>query len=142
MTAPASILIVDDQRDAREMLAEYLAFCGFVVHKARDGVEAIAMALRLYPRVILMDLMMPRMDGWEATRRLKSDARTRDIPIIAVSANSHVEDQQMARQAGCDAFVPKPCDLAHLSEIVRDAIESTTRLLTPRRPRRADPNDA
>src|SRR4051812_31145378 len=73
----ASVLVVDDDRDAREMLSEYLSFCGFVVHRAQDGSEAVEVAVRVRPRVVLMDLMMPRMDGWEATRRLKTDDRTK-----------------------------------------------------------------
>lgn len=113
------MLIVDDQRDAREMLAEYLAFCGFTVQQARDGFEAIETAVRVHPGLILMDLMMPRLDGWEATRRLKSDARTKDIPVVAVSAHALVDEQQRARQAGCDEFMPKPVDLESLAGFVR-----------------------
>ena len=61
-----SVIVVDDDRDAREMLSEYLVFRGFVVHRAQDGGEAIEVAVRVRPRVVLMDLMMPRVDGWEA----------------------------------------------------------------------------
>ena len=106
-----SVLVVEDQRDAREMLAEYLAFCGFVVHTARDGLEALDVAVRVRPAVVLMDLMMPRMDGWEATRRLKADERTKEAIVVAVSAHSRCDEQQMARHAGCNAFVAKPYDL-------------------------------
>jgi two-component system cell cycle response regulator DivK len=115
---PASVLIVDDDRDAREMLSEYLAFCGFVVYRAQDGGEAIDVAVRVQPGVVLMDLMMPRMDGWEATRRLKTDDRTRGISIVAVSACSHSEDQARARRVGCEHFVPKPIDLEQLACLV------------------------
>lgn len=103
------IVVVDDDRDAREMLSEYLAFCGFAVHQAQDGREAIDVAERVNPAVVLMDLMMPRMDGWEATRRLKNDERTRHIPIVALTGHALAGHAEGARDAGCDAFVTKPC---------------------------------
>lgn len=101
------------------MLAEYLAMCGFTVHEAKDGVEAINVALDVRPRVVLMDLMMPRMDGWEATRRLKADERTKDATVIAVSAYSQQDDRQDASRAGCAEFIPKPVDLERLADAVR-----------------------
>jgi two-component system, cell cycle response regulator DivK len=112
------IVVVDDDGDAREMLSEYLAFCGFVVHQAQDGCEAIEVAARVRPAVMLMDLMMPRMDGWEATRRLKTDARTRGVAIVAVSACTHPGDQERARRVGCDEFICKPVDLEYLAGLV------------------------
>jgi CheY-like chemotaxis protein len=115
-----AVLVVEDQRDAREMLTEYLVFRGFTVHTAADGQEAIAVAERLHPPIILMDLMMPRMDGWEATRRLKADARTRDITIIALSAHSPAIDDRRDRNAGWDDFIQKPCNLASLADRLRD----------------------
>jgi two-component system cell cycle response regulator DivK len=114
-----SVLVVDDDRDAGEMLSEYLAFCGFVVHRAHDGSEAIDVAVRERPCVVLMDLMMPRMDGWEATRRLKTNERTNGIPIVAVSACSHGDDQAWACGVGFDDFVPKPVNLHHIAGLVR-----------------------
>jgi CheY-like chemotaxis protein len=112
------VLVVDDDRDAREMLSEYLAFCGFVVHRAHDGTEAIDVAARVRPCLVLMDLMMPRMDGWEATRRLKTNQRTNGIPIVAVSACSHLNDQAWACGIGFDGLIPKPVDLEHLLRLV------------------------
>jgi two-component system, cell cycle response regulator DivK len=122
-----AILVVDDQRDAREMLAEYLEFCGFSVHQAQDGLEALDVARRVRPRMILMDLMMPRMDGWEATRCLRADDRTNAITIVAVSAYSQHDEQQRARRAGCDLFVPKPFDLDQLVDTVRQLLDDQTR---------------
>ena len=113
-----SVLVVDDDRDAREMLSEYLAFRGFVVHRARDGGEAIDVAVRVHPCVVLMDLMMPRMDGWEAARRLKTDDRTNGIPIVAVSACSRPNDHARARHVRFDDFVPKPVDLEHIVSLI------------------------
>jgi two-component system cell cycle response regulator DivK len=115
-----SVLIVEDEPDARDMLALFLAFCGYTAHVAADGIEAIDMAVRFRPTIILMDLMMPRMDGWEATRRLKADPRTRGIPIIVVSANSQLDEKERARDAGCQAFITKPCDLDSLATMLRD----------------------
>jgi CheY-like chemotaxis protein len=115
-----SILVVDDDCDSRDMLAEYLRLCGFVVHEAEDGFEAIEIAMRIHPRIILMDLMMPRLDGWEATRLLKADARTWDITIVAVSALSLTSAQKrVARLAGLDDFIPKPYDLVDLVNVLR-----------------------
>lgn len=111
------------------MMTLFLGFCGYVVHAAVDGVEAIDMALRVHPRIILMDLMMPRMDGWEATRQLKADARTRDITIIALSAGSLGADH-IARHAGCDAFISKPCDLDHLGAMLRDFFDGRSHFPT------------
>ncbi len=79
------VLVVDDFADAREMYGEYLKFCGFRVAEAQNGVEAIDKAKRLKPDLILMDLSMPVVDGWEATRRLKADASTKGIPVVALT---------------------------------------------------------
>ena len=102
------------------MMTLYLEFCGYVVHAASDGLDAIDMAMRVHPRIILMDLMMPLMDGWEATRQLKADARTRDITIVALSARAQGDDDHSTQHAGCDAFLPKPCNLDQLSAMLRE----------------------
>jgi two-component system, cell cycle response regulator DivK len=91
------------------MYAAYLQFSGYEVAEATDGIQAIEKALELMPDIILMDLALPRMDGWEATRRLKSDDRTRHIPIVALTGHALAGHAEGARQAGCDAFVTKPC---------------------------------
>ena len=103
------VLIVEDYEDAREMYAEYLQYAGFRVAEARNGMEALTIAQEQQPDVILMDLALPGMDGWEATRRLKSDERTRRIPVIAVTGHALSGHSDTARKAGCDAFVSKPC---------------------------------
>jgi two-component system, cell cycle response regulator DivK len=115
MATKPSILIVDDSADSREMLAEYLAFRGFTISDAKDGEEAIEVARRVRPTIILMDLSMPRIDGWEATRQLKADPLTRHSVIIAVTAHAFAPERQAAQNAGCDAFVLKPYDLAVLA---------------------------
>ena len=108
------VLVVDDVDHGREIFAEYLEFRGFRVATAADGLEAMEKAFELRPDVILMDLSLPGIDGWEATRRLKQDERTRDIPIIALTALAMASDEQMAREAGCDDFDTKPVDLPRL----------------------------
>lgn len=103
------VLVVEDYQDAREMYAAYLQFSGYRVAEAANGYEAIQQAQDLMPDIILMDLALPKMDGWEAARRLKKDARTRDIPIVALTGHALAGHAEGARQAGCDAFVTKPC---------------------------------
>jgi len=103
------ILVVDDYQDAREMYAEYLQFSGFRVAEARNGNEAVEQAFALKPDLILMDLQMPRMDGWEATRRLKADDSTKHIPIVALTGHALAGASEGAKRAGCDSFVTKPC---------------------------------
>ena len=103
------ILVVDDYQDAREMYAEYLQFSGFRVAEARNGNEAVDQAFALKPDLILMDLSLPGMDGWEATRRLKADETTRHIPIVALTGHALAGASEGARKAGCDSFVTKPC---------------------------------
>jgi two-component system, cell cycle response regulator DivK len=103
------ILVVDDYQDAREMYAEYLEFSGFRVVEAKNGAEALDKAFAHTPDVILMDLSLPVMDGWEATRRLKADERTRNIPVVALTGHTLSGHSNGAKEAGCDAFVTKPC---------------------------------
>ncbi|MGH9236867.1 MAG: response regulator [Vicinamibacterales bacterium] len=103
------ILVVDDYQDAREMYAEYLQYSGFRVAEARNGNEAVAQARSLRPDLILMDLSLPGMDGWEATRVLKADDATKHIPIVALTGHALAGASEGARKAGCDSFVTKPC---------------------------------
>jgi two-component system cell cycle response regulator DivK len=116
MPKKPSILVVDDSQDAREMLTEYLSFGGFEVAVAQDGKKAIDIAHRIRPDLILMDLSMPVLDGWEATRQLKADPHTKHIMIIAVTAHAFHHEQESARAAGCDAVIAKPYDLMALAE--------------------------
>jgi two-component system cell cycle response regulator DivK len=103
------VLVVDDYQDAREMYAEYLTFSGFRVAEAANGADAVQQAIDLSPDIILMDLSLPGMDGWEATRRIKLDARTKHIPIIALTGHALPGVSTSAKDAGCDAFIIKPC---------------------------------
>jgi CheY-like chemotaxis protein len=108
-SAQPLVLVVDDFQDNREMYAEYLAYCGFRVIEAKNGKEAIEQAFAQSPNVIIMDLSLPVMDGWEATRRLKADGRTKSIPVIALTGHALQGHSKGALDAGCDAFVAKPC---------------------------------
>jgi two-component system, cell cycle response regulator DivK len=103
------VLVVEDYHDAREMYAEYLRFSGYRVAEARNGLEAIEKAAELLPDIVLMDLALPKLDGWEATRRLKTNERTRAIPIVALTGHALAGHAESAREAGCDSFVSKPC---------------------------------
>jgi len=106
---PPLVLVVDDFDDARDMYGEYLELHGFRVETARTGEEAIEKARQHVPDVILMDLSLPVMDGWEATRRLKADRKTKSIPIVALTGHALQGTEEGAKKAGCDAFVTKPC---------------------------------
>jgi CheY-like chemotaxis protein len=103
------VLLVDVYPDAREMYTEYLEFSGFDVVEAGNGMEALQRAVDTAPDIILMDLSLPVMDGWEATRRLKADQRTAAIPVVALTGHALAGISEGAKKAGCDAFVTKPC---------------------------------
>ena len=103
------VLLVDDYPDAREMYTEYLKFSGFDVVEAGNGIEALERAADDAPDIILMDLSLPVMDGWEATRRLKADRQTASIPVVALTGHALAGISEAAKRAGCDAFVTKPC---------------------------------
>ena len=110
------ILVVDDTRDSRELFVEFLRLSGFQAEQAASGAEALDKAATLRPSAIVMDLEMPEMDGWEATRRLKADKQTRDIPVVALSAHVMEGARKKATEAGCSGFLPKPCYPTQVSE--------------------------
>ncbi len=112
----AGILYVEDNEDNAYMLTRRLRRNGHEVIVAADGEQGLAMARAEAPALILMDLSLPVMDGWEATRRLKAMPETRDIPIIALSAHVLTGDKEKALAAGCDDYDTKPVDLPRLLE--------------------------
>lgn len=120
------VLIVDDMDDNRQMYAEYLEYDGYQVAQARTGVEALVLAQSVRPALIVMDLSMPDMDGWDATRRLKSDARTKAILILVVSGHALDRVEQRALAAGADAFLTKPCLPEELSAKIAAMLASRT----------------
>jgi len=110
----ARILLVEDNEMNRDMLSRRLERKGYTVTCAVDGQEGVAKARSEKPQLILMDMSLPVLDGWEATRRLKADAQTKPIPIIALTAHAMASDEQKAREAGCDDFDTKPIELPRL----------------------------
>ncbi len=120
------VLIVEDHADLRQLYAEQLAISGFDVIEANDGAEAVDRTSSRLPDVVLMDLSLPVVDGWEATRRLKADARTAHIPVVALTAYDGSSDLERATMAGCDWFVPKPCPPDALITEVRRVLARTT----------------
>ena len=118
------ILVVDDYQDAREMYTDYLKAHGFRVAEARTGIEAVAKARELNPDCILMDLSLPGIDGWEATRQLKSDTSTTHIPIVAITGHASELASRDAKAAGCSSYVLKPALPDAVVAEVRKALAS------------------
>ena len=102
------ILVVEDQEDNRQILRDLLGNAGYEMIEAQDGEQALAQAAKHRPDLILMDVQLPLMDGYEATRRLKADPALRAIPVIVVTSYALSGDEAKARAAGCDAYVAKP----------------------------------
>ena len=124
------VLIVDDVEDNRRIYTMFLEFSGFDALSAATGYRALARARAARPDVIVMDLALPGLDGWETTRRLKRDPRTRDIPVIALTGHVLPGAEEAARAAGCEVFLTKPC----LPEALTAEIQALLR--RPRVPRR------
>jgi CheY-like chemotaxis protein len=119
------ILLVEDNEMNRDMLSRRLTRQGYEVVVAVDGGQAVSMATSEKPDVILMDMSLPVMDGWEATRRVKAEPATRAIPVIALTANALVEDREKALAAGCDDFDTKPVELPRLLEKIKTQLQGT-----------------
>jgi CheY-like chemotaxis protein len=123
------VLIVEDEVDLRQLYAQQLVMSGFEVAEAGNGADAIASITSRAPDVVLMDLSLPVVDGWEATRRLKADDRTAHIPVVALTAHDGSGELQRATRAGCDWFVPKPCPpdalIAEVRRILGDGVPRT-----------------
>jgi CheY-like chemotaxis protein len=112
----ARILLVEDQEMNRDMLSRRLKKRGYDVSIAVDGAEGVDKARSEAPDLILMDMSLPVMDGWEATRTLKADEATRSIPVVALTAHAMSTDREKALAAGCDAYETKPVELPRLIE--------------------------
>jgi CheY-like chemotaxis protein len=108
------ILLVEDNEMNRDMLSRRLVRSGYEVALAVDGAQGVAMAASDAPDLVLMDMSLPVLDGWEATRRLKADPATRGLPVIALTAHAMSGDEKKAREAGCDDFDTKPVEYARL----------------------------
>ena len=121
-----NLLLVEDNEMNRDMLSRRLVKREFRVSLAVDGAEAIAKARSEHPDLILMDMSLPVIDGWEATRQLKADPTTASIPIIALTAHAMADDERRAREAGCDDFDVKPVDLSRLLEKIQGLLNRPT----------------
>jgi CheY-like chemotaxis protein len=117
--APCVVLVADDHDDSRIAERIVLEAFGFVVKEARTGLDALAIALASRPRIILLDLVLPEIDGRQLARMLRADPITRDAALLAVSASTSPEARQDALSAGCDAFVAKPVPPLFLVRMVR-----------------------
>jgi DNA-binding response OmpR family regulator len=113
------LLIVEDDRHAREGYQAYLVGAGFGVRALEGGAQVLSVAKSQKPDLVLLDLELPDVDGWEVARRLKSDAETRDIPIVAFSGRTMQHEKVSALRAGCDVYLTKPCAPDHLLHTVR-----------------------
>ena len=133
MTQPITILLVDDHALVRQGLRAYLSTTPefVVVGEAASGLEAAQRAAELIPDVVLMDVGMPRLDGLEATRRIRSHAWSQDMTILALTGWGQEGDREKSRDAGCDGHLVKPVDLHDLETLFTDVIQ--TRRDTPRR---------
>jgi two-component system cell cycle response regulator DivK len=113
------ILYVEDDNDSVYMLKNRLSRAGFNVIIAANGAEGVAMVTSEQPDLVLMDLSLPVLDGWEATRQIKANPATRHIPVVAITANVMTGDREKAIAAGCDDFDTKPLEIARLIEKIR-----------------------
>jgi two-component system cell cycle response regulator DivK len=117
------ILVVEDQADNRQIIRDVLAPTDYEITEAENGVEALAAIAKQRPDLILMDIQLPIMDGYEATRRIKADASLRSIPIIAVTSYALSGEEKKARAAGCDDYVPKPFSPRQLLAKIRHYLQ-------------------
>lgn len=114
------ILVVEDTEDNRRIIRDLLTSFGYELIEARDGVEGVAMAQSHRPDLILMDIQLPVMDGYEATRRIRAHPDLKHIPVIAVTSYALSGDEAKAREAGCDAYIAKPFSPRQLLAKVRE----------------------
>lgn len=124
---PPVVLVVDDFIDNREMYGEYLEHLGFRVLEASDGQSAVDIARAKKPAAIVMDLSLPLLDGWEATRILKSDPATASILILVLTGHAEPASRARAIAAGCDEFMTKPCLPADVAEQIKKLLDGSTK---------------
>jgi two-component system, cell cycle response regulator DivK len=120
------VLLVEDNEENRDALSRHLRRKGYETLMAVDGRQGLAVARAEGPDLILMDMSLPVLDGWEATRQLKADAQTRGIPVIALTAHAMATDREKALEAGCDEYDTKPVDFARLLGKIQALLEKKT----------------
>ena len=126
-TTPKTILVVDDEPDTLQLLARRIEASGYAVVTASDGMEALNKARGVRPALMILDLMLPKMDGYKVCRALKFDERFKSMPIFILSARSGEQDRRLALDMGADAFVTKPYDMAELVSRIRHKLETLGR---------------
>lgn len=117
------ILVVDDNQDSRELVAKILKNRGYQMIEAVDGEEALEKASAECPDLILMDISIPKLDGYEVTRRLKSQIKFKDTPIIALTAHAMKGDREKALEAGCEGYISKPIDIHELPDQIKSYLK-------------------
>ena len=117
-----TILVVEDTEDNRQILRDLLGMAGYDIIEAQDGAEGVAKAAEHKPDLILMDVQMPVMDGFEATRRIKADPALKSIPVIAVTSYALAGDEEKTRAAGCDSYIAKPFSPRQMLAKVREVL--------------------
>ena len=120
------ILVIEDQQDNRQILRDLLTSADFEFIEAENGEDGVAAAVSQKPDLILMDIQLPGLDGYEATRRIKADAVLHAIPVIVVTSYALAGDDGKARAAGCDAYISKPYSPRQLLAMVREYLSSTS----------------
>ena len=118
----AVVLVVDDTEDTRDLYVEYLTDQGYTVLHAENGKAGLELAAARKPDVVVMDLSMPVMDGWEATKRIKADPALGHVLVIAVSGHATDDGTRRAREAGADAICPKPCLPGEVLKMIRELL--------------------
>jgi CheY-like chemotaxis protein len=118
------ILVVDDNQDGRELVVKILKNRGYQMIEAVDGEEALEKAIAECPDLILMDISIPKLDGYEVTRRLKSQVKFKDTPIIALTAHAMKGDKEKAMEAGCEGYISKPIDIHELPDQIKSYLKN------------------
>ncbi len=121
---PKKILIVDDNQDGRELVVKILKNRGYQMIEAVDGEEALEKASAECPDLILLDISIPKLDGYEVTRRLKSQVKFKDTPIIALTAHAMKGDREKALESGCDGYISKPIDIHELPDQIKSYLKN------------------
>ena len=119
---PVFVLVVDDFEDTREIYAAYLRHLGYRTATAENGEEGVRLARHLKPDVVVLDLAMPVLDGWEAARQLRMSEETRAMAIIALTGHASAVNRRRAMEAGCDHFLEKPCLPEELDRFIREVL--------------------
>lgn len=122
----AKILVVDDEEHILMILKDSLEFSGFTIVTATNGEEALEAVAKENPELLVLDIGMPKLDGWEVCRRLKGDPKTKALPIIILTAYAQTSDQRKGLELGADRFITKPCDLTYLVEEINALLAKKT----------------